>query len=622
MTMNLPKPTAETVQELHDKLITDWSPTIAENEVIRDLVHRRNKIEVLEDDPDRNIQPFEVHTSRAGGIIEHAAGLIMAMPSWSMEPTSPKTDDKESAEKTEITTAKVFQQQILRNDFWLSIAKDVLIYGRAYLKALPLPSVWTAQAGYPVRKTRQSPEDYLETVRKWKASDAKFPFVMQHIPTMSILSLLDAEDNPIATIEEKRVVAGILADKNGMNSSNIKGLMASGALKWFDEVSVVEYTDCNYVQYYLVNTSPEQAHVQLPITATPKGDYKLLKSWQHGLGKCPVVMFTGIKTEVRDYIDRYKSFLADAQESLEMYDLLISRKATMVGAYYLPSYELKLPESGVAQGGKSRPKFQVRLGGVTPTYSDELLQMLPYPQGLFDADTLISVMDDNIQKHTLEDVLYGRVQGSAPAFQVNLRINQAMLKLFPISQHLAQGITNVMDLFYRGVEQLGESVLIDGDEMTVQMAKSARGRMTASIEPKSPVDRAQDIGVANMYKEFGMSWDWIVEEVLRIQNPAMLRIEKMVADLEKLPPLQAKMIAKVLDEYDLLETENEFTDMSALRGALPPELGDILGGMMGMGNGPWPTGGAPSTIQGGRGLMTSKEQPVPGNPQAGTEIMK
>ena len=128
MAMNLPKPTAETVQELHDKLIADWSPTIAENEVIRDLVHRRNKIEVLEDDPDRNIQPFEVHTSRAGGIIEHAAGLIMAMPSWSMEPTSPKTDDKESAEKTEITTAKVFQQQILRNDFWLSIAKDVLIY--------------------------------------------------------------------------------------------------------------------------------------------------------------------------------------------------------------------------------------------------------------------------------------------------------------------------------------------------------------------------------------------------------------------------------------------------------------------------------------------------------------
>src|SRR3970040_1208313 len=118
MAMNLPKPTSETVQELHDKLITDWSPTIAENEVIRDLVHRRNKIEVLEDDPDRNIQPFEIHSGRAGGIIEHAAGLVMAMPSWSMEAISPKTEDKELAEKTELVTAKVFEQHIVRNDFW------------------------------------------------------------------------------------------------------------------------------------------------------------------------------------------------------------------------------------------------------------------------------------------------------------------------------------------------------------------------------------------------------------------------------------------------------------------------------------------------------------------------
>jgi len=622
MTMNLPKPTAETVQELHDKLITDWSPTIAENEVIRDLVHRRNKIEVLEDDPDRNIQPFEVHSGRAGGIIEHAAGLVMAMPSWSMEPLTPKTDDKALAEATELVAAKVFEQQLLRTDFWPSIAKDVLIYGRAFLKALPLPSVWTAQAGYPVRKARQSPEDYLEVIKKWKSSEAKFPFVMQHIPTMSILPLLDAEDNTIATIEEKRVVAGILADKNGMNSSDIKGLMASGALKWFDEVSVVEYTDYNYVQYYLVNTSPEQAHVQLPITATPKGDYKLLKSWQHGLGKCPVVMFPGIKTEMRDYTDRYKSFLADAHEALEVYDLLISRLATMVGAYYLPSYELKLPESGVAQGGKTRPKFQVRLGGVTATYSDELLQMLPYPQGLFDAEKLITEVDDLIQRHTLEDVLFGRVQGSAPAFQVNLRINVARSKLTPISQHMAQGITNVMDLFFRGVEQLGESIVVDGHECTVAMAKAARGRMNASIEPKGPVDRAQDIGTANMFLQFGMPWDWIVENILDVENPAMLRMEKLVGELEKLPPVQAKMMQEVLDEFDLLENVNEFTDMRALQSALPPELQDMLGGMMGLGNGPFPTGGAPQTIQGGRGLETQKEQPMPGTPQIGTGLMQ
>jgi len=626
MAFTLPKPTPNYIRELHSKLLNEWQGRLGIEREMSDLVHQRNEIETLAPNEKRNIDPITIHSGRAGGIIEHANGLLMAMPSFEMEPTSLATGAKREAEQVERVMAALFEQQLLRNDFWPAIGRDVLTYARAYIKAMPLPSVWTVQAGYPVRGKTESPASYMKKIKDWKASAGEFPFVIQHVPVSTILPLLDADDNVVCSLEEKRVPAYVLAEE--MKSAKVKAQLASGNLQWYDELTCLEYTDHEYVAYYLTDIETltgKDYFAESRVFFTPHQDYEQLRVWKHGLGKCPVVMIPGMKTELLDKEGRFKSFLADAKESLEGYDVLISRLATMVWTYYLPSYTWTLAETAAVYQGRERPELTVNLGGVTVKYADESLDPLSPPPGLPDANLLTEQLDDLIQRHTLEDVLFGRVAGSAPAFQVNLRINVARSKLTPLAQHMAQGITNVMDLFLRGVISLGEEVIIDGEEITPSMAKSALNRIAASIEPKSPQDRAQDLGTAKMALEFGLPWDTVAQDFLGYTDPATLRLEKDIQELEKLPQAQEAVLADALAELDLLTEQNDFEELAGVDTTnMSPEFQQALqqfmeaqGGGGGLGRGPFPEGGAPQTIA-PRGLLTEKEQPRPGGVQVGT----
>lgn len=642
MPYNPPAPTGRSVHDLHYKLIRDWDERLHLDQEFQDLVHQRNRIENL-DELDRrpNMRPIQLHAGRAGGIIEHANGLLMVLPEFNVEPLSLNTEDARSAEQVERFTAAVFQQQLLANDFWTNVGRDVLIYARAFIKALPLPSVWTIQAGYPVRDVKQSATEYLKVVREWKETEGKFPFVIQHVPALSILPLLDTSDNMIASIEEKQVTVRLLVDD--MDSPEVQELVRRGSLKWWDQVTVVEYMDDTYIGYFLVDTTPYDRSVQdVPAPMRVKS-YIKLRAWKHGLGRHPIVMIPGIKTEMADLKNHFKSFLSDAKESLEMYDFLLSRMATMVWAYYLPSYKWQLADTTAAFAGRDRPILDVNLGGVTVIYQDEELDAMPVPQGLPDASILLQETDDMIQRHTLEDVLFGRVSGNAPAFQVNLRIQVAKSKLIPLALHMATGLTNVMDLLFRGVEQLGEAVVVNGEKITVKMARQHRGRITAQIEPKSPQDRNADIGAANMALQFGLPWDWIVEHILSIPDPATLRLQKDILEIEQLPAIKERLMQDVLAQLEALIEEDETENLAGVdMSELPPGFAEAVqqfiggGGMIqpgvplpplsraesaqapGLGRGPFPPGGAPQSIQGGRGLMTERAQPSPPSPQVGT----
>ncbi|KKL94265.1 hypothetical protein LCGC14_1866410, partial [marine sediment metagenome] len=453
----LQKPTGKSVRDLHHKLELDWDPRIRLDEEFRDLVHQRNPIEVLELSDDRNIDTMEFHSGRAGGIVEHAGGLLMARPAMHAEPPTLNTEDTRTAEQVERASANLFEKELIANNFWQSVSRDILIYGRAFIKSMLSASQWTAEAGYPVRESKETDKDYLTRIRKWKETEGKFPFVIQHIPALGVLPLLDSSDNVLATIEVKWATAKVLADDFG--SQTVKDMLSRRTLKWYEELPVIEYIDNEWVSYLLAGTeirrrdTPETNRLYRGVKS-----YQPLRTWRHNLGKHPIVMIPGIRTELTDYKSHFKGFLSDAKDALVMYDFLLSRLATMINAYYLPSYEWKLGASSAQFAGRDRPILNVNLGGVTVTYADENLDTLAIPQGLPDATMLLAQSDDIIQRHTLEDVLFGRVQGAAPAYQVNLRINVAKSKLSPLAQNMAVGVTNVLDLFLRGIIQLGEAV--------------------------------------------------------------------------------------------------------------------------------------------------------------------
>jgi hypothetical protein len=213
---------------------------------------------------------------------------------------------------------------------------------------------------------------------------------------------------------------------------------------------------------------------------------------------------------------------------------------------------------------------------------------------------------------------------------------------------MATGLTSVMRTFLRAVEALGEAVVIGGERVTVPMAKKYRDRLTVSIQPKDLSGRNQDISLANMALQFGLPWDWICENILDIEDPATLRLQKDIAEIEQLPEVKERLVADALDQLDLLVEEEEFTDIDNIDlDALPPEVGDALrnlsgqtepvsdeqsimdlisgtvppgpnAGAAGLGRGPFPEGAAPQTIQGGRGLSTERTPPPLNAPEVST----
>lgn len=640
MPIGIPKPTGKSVRDLHARLENEWRPRFRLDEEFRDLVHQRNKIEVLEESDDLNMEPMEVHSGRAGGIIEHAGGLLMARPNFHADPPTLNTADERTAEQVERAAANVFEQELINNNFWPAVGRDLLIYGRAFVKSMLAMSQWTAEAGYPVRDSKESDKAYIKRVREWKETEGKFPFVITHIPALSILPMLDSQDNVLATIEVKYATAKILADDFG--SETVKDLLSRRMVKWYDELPIIEYIDTEWVSYLLAGTDHRDRSIDEGVATETSPLYKATKSyiplrtWKHNLGKHPVVLIPGIRTELSDYRSHFKGFLSDAKDALHTYDFLLSRLATMVNAYYLPSYEWKLGATSAQFAGRDRPILRVNLGGVTVTYADENLDVLAIPQGLPDATMLLSQADDIIQRHTLEDVLFGRVQGAAPAYQVNLRINVAKSKLSPLAQNMAIGVTEVMELFLRSIIQLREAVVIGGEKITVTMAKQYLGRLTTSIDPKSPVDRSQDIGTANLALQFGLPWDWIVENILDIEDPATLRLMKDIQELEELPPVKERLMQDALEQLEALIEEDEMEELTAEgQAGLPPEFGQAAAQLLegggeagqtgappapglpnvpaapGLGQGPFPPGAAPQTVA-PRGLGVPNTQPPAG----------
>jgi hypothetical protein len=224
---------------------------------------------------------------------------------------------------------------------------------------------------------------------------------------------------------------------------------------------------------------------------------------------------------------------------------------------------------------------------------------------------------------------------------------------------MANGMTNVMRLLMRGVQTIGEKVTVQDESITPTMAKKYQDRITTQIEPKSPVDKNQDIGSASMALEFGLPWDWIAENILGIEDPATLRLQKDILEIEQMPQVKERLMADALEQLDVLIQEEEYVDAENIDlTGLPPEFGEALGGLGGpegeagagelppellailgeggepagdgdlasilagaggeaptggVGQGPYPEGAAPQTLA-PRGLTTENTQPTPENP--------
>ena len=624
-------PSGKEAKRLQTELTKTWAPAFAQAKRMRDLVNRKNKVELLPETLDLNVEPVELHTGRAGSLIDHAQTFVGSLPSLAIEPEDLTTEARRLTEQTERAFKSLFFKQLVATGFWSNAGRGSLLVGWTVLTCLPMQSVWTTVEGFPVRQKGERAQAYINRVNKWKTDEGEMPILIQSIPPDRVLLKLDSNDKVLASLETKSVTADLVA--NALGSAEVQALLSAKRLQWYDQLEVLQYIDDMFVCYYLVSTQPLRPEMTRDTRLSQS--FKRLASWEHGLGRCPVIFVPGVKTDEQAYELRFKPFLADAEEDLLMYDFLISRLATMVKAFYFPSFIWGLSQNANDYQNQERPEESINIGGTTTKYADETIESVSMPDNLPDAKLLQQELNELIQRNTLEDVLFGKVQGDTAAFAIRLRINVAKQALVPTVKHLAIGLTEVFDLVTRAVEHLGEEVIIDGEEVTPKMAIAARGRISVAVDPRLPGEEGIDLQKAAMATNLRLPESWIWETILGIDDPATLSLLRDVQELEELPEVKERLLREALEMLQVrIEDEETMAILDVLDrfgDQLDPEVVAALQALAtgqtageagagapppppegGLGRGPFPEGASNQAAGGGRGLG-STNAPKPSN---------
>jgi len=141
-------PNGNEAKRLETELIKTWGPAFARDQKMRDLVNRKNKVELLPETLDLNVEPVELHTGRAGSLIDHAQTFVGSLPSLAIEPEDLTTEARRKTEQTERAFKSLFHKQLVATGFWSNAGRGSLLTGRTVLTALPMQSVWTTVEGF------------------------------------------------------------------------------------------------------------------------------------------------------------------------------------------------------------------------------------------------------------------------------------------------------------------------------------------------------------------------------------------------------------------------------------------------------------------------------------------
>src|SRR3990167_7562832 len=109
-------PSGADVRRLQTELQELWQNAFNRDLRMRALVNQTNRVELLPNNESLNIEPVELHTGRAGTLIDHAESLAAALPSVAIEPVSLLTESRRDSEQAERALQSLFYQQLVAND--------------------------------------------------------------------------------------------------------------------------------------------------------------------------------------------------------------------------------------------------------------------------------------------------------------------------------------------------------------------------------------------------------------------------------------------------------------------------------------------------------------------------
>lgn len=623
----LPIPTPETIKELHKTLDLDWG-TLHEQDK-RMLSYFDLTYDVPYPEPD--VDNFEVQIIR-GGWSRHAIKEHKAM--FSSKPVFTHGSGRsitahhlsESIEKFLNTLPWAIEAEY--GPFWDPILEDVFKLGRGWCDVRPVRRRWVEDESYPQRGKGKMPDgmevdpnetfdEYDGRLDRWK-KDQLPPISIRHLPAEHVVAVLTERYHVVMAV---RKVTVSLADAARRWPERFEKELNDKNNKPNEDVVLFEYVD----QYWCA------------ILAEFKSSSGFIGDpWPHDMGMCPWVLVEGLTTASSDPAKRWEPVLLNAEQVAVPMDSQLTRKNMITQLWPLPQPVIEDPDEAPDDVKKGREFLELKPPKALVLYGGKKFRIENWQGAEPEAENLWQKLERSMDR-LLPDVGAEIAEGgtNTAAWTWRLRGQIAERDLKPVADNLSLSAKRIGQAVCRCVQSMWihQKVYVrrksgGGSEVIGIGPKELEGEVhsiNATTKITNIVDRNSDIGAARLalQEPLSLPWRWVIENILRLENPQELRDEWFWEQIEMGPEYIQQLKMQVFQRSKILRQQQSEMPMDELAQIMPllsPGAQAAIRrlqveGVEGVGSSGLPEGAAPETIE--RTGVGTANQPGP-KPQAET----
>ena len=578
--------TQERVEETVEELALFYGDRKKDDKERRDYFRGTEIVETKrKGDPDLIVDPMVVQSGRYQEWIILLTGMLATQTQYGIDAYGVGEGPERRAEKAErwLNTAPLVMERQQGESTNQHITQEVLIYGFTGRKDLPDPKLY---AGRPL-KGETADSDYLKAVKDYDEKDAPLPIVSYHIPTMTWYPLLSGK-KVLLSVERKSVPYAWIRARYPKAVIDLPGARRDTAL--VDFVEIVSNTHCGYFMF----SGEGEDKIRLP-----------LRFWDHGIRlpdrSAPVTCYEGVTTSDSDLRYKWRGILDSQQSLMALENMLMSRRASMVRAFWQPTVILESMATWSPQTHtKDKRDRKFKFGATNIVYrgadgsEGDRYSLFENPTQLPDAEILQELLSERFNAK-VPLVLQGRGPAGDSGYKTNLDTEAAAQPYDPIADNLATGdVDSAIHWFYavKAVgEMMGESDHTVYVRETVEKGSKPIGISHSDVEGYDPlvsgdrrknlvIDWAAKADVAEKYlrEPINAPYKWVVQNILRVENPVEWEDDWWAERLEKSAKIQAQDEALMEQQLGILNDEaegmppEELQALLAAGGQLPPAL--------------------------------------------------
>jgi len=612
---------AETVYpdlaSLEARLKTEWAGRDA-------LIEEMRALRFMDKAPDvpAAYEAEVVRTPIAYQIVERIVGTLTADDPLITVPPPAETDKAQTqASRLEKGTMSILREIARQQgeDPLERFVECLVADGHGCMRMLYAPQIWH---GMPRKKKGQNDEEYTDSIEEWKKGKP-IPISWQWIDPLNVYPVWDEAGLAYVLESDKRDVATLnprawnvcddlpeLTDLTRADSNNETGMVTFQQLWTRDMLT------------YAVNG--EVVHHQ-----------------KHRYERPPYFYGFGISPSTTDRARRGLSVLYPLRNILPQFDRMLSQKATAVRVWCWPTPVLHIKSNqallsqitnGQIQIESGVPRtIEIRPGQTVTLYEDEEIGFLTWQGNGPDADEMIALMQQMIQKAGLSDVMYGQSGSGDSGYLVNQLIAAARMKLKPIVTHAESAAEHMVQVLWDIVEDQIKQPLYaytrqgkkGGWEKLDPEDMSGYRQVQIKINPLLPTDTYARSSQAINELRADLRDPISAMEEIGIEQPDEMERRVLWNKIKQTQPIMEIVIRSVAERYGLRmqEQEQQAQGMSpeqlqAMLPNLPPGLQQMLMAQM-MGGQQQAPGGGPA-VMAAPGVQAAPGPPVP---QAGAGMM-